>query len=351
MGWNNTYEGRICRYVVNTPGGDVLQPLGLGPTEERVYDAMVMGQAATVTELAGQIGVPRASVAQAVQALTAKGLVTRLPGRAARFSPLDPAIAVSTLTEIQEQALHAARDRMRELAGLYQSHHKGTHPAEQVEIIDGADNVWSTHIRVQYAATQQIRFFDTPPYVTAHPEQENSDERVVLSKGVTVRCVYARDGVLVPGRQDHIRAAIRWGEQARTAASLPMKMMICDNHLALIPVMPVAPVRNPAAYLIHPSSLLDALAALFEAYWSRAVPLNLAAVPEAVPEAADQDGITAADHRILALLAAGATDEAIGRATGCSMRTVQRRIRELMQLVGAQTRFQLGMAATARRWV
>jgi hypothetical protein len=33
------------------------------------------------------------------------------------------------------------------------------------------------------------------------------------------------------------------------------------------------------------------------------------------------------------------------------MRTIQRRIRELMYLVGAQTRFQLGMAATHRRWV
>ena len=39
------------------------------------------------------------------------------------------------------------------------------------------------------------------------------------------------------------------------------------------------------------------------------------------------------------------------KEAGRSMRTVQRRIRDLMQIVGAQTRFQLGIAATRRHWV
>jgi DNA-binding CsgD family transcriptional regulator len=328
----------------------VLEALGLSPAEERVYDAIVAGQATTVAELARQISMPRAGVTRAVQSLAAKGLVTRLPGRAVRFSALDPAVAAGTLAQAQEQALRSAHDRMRDLAQLYRLRHTGTHPAEQVEVIDGADNVWNTHLRLVHAAERQVRIFDAPPYLEPHPERENSDERVILGKGVTIRCAYARDGVLVPGRDTHIRAAIRGGEQARVAASLPMKMMICDASLALIPIMPGGATNVAAAYLIHPSSLLDALAALFEAYWSQAVPLDPAALPAAA-EQAGQDTVTADDHRILALLAAGATDDAIGRATGRSMRTVQRRIRDLMQMVGAQTRFQLGIAATRRHWV
>jgi sugar-specific transcriptional regulator TrmB/DNA-binding CsgD family transcriptional regulator len=328
----------------------VLGPLGLSPIEERIYDTLVTGPAMTVSELTQQLGVSRARVARTVPALTAKGLVTRLPGRAARFSAVDPAVAVGALAQHQEQALARVRDRMRELAGLFGSRHNGTHPAEQVEIIDGADNVWNTSVRLQHAATEQLRVFDTPPYLERHPDRENADERAVLSKGLTGRCVYARSAVLLPGRYTHIRAAIRSGEQARVTASLPMKMLVCDSQLALIPVTPVAAAGPSAAYLIYPSSLLDALAALFEAYWDRAVPLNLATARE--PETAEPpSGLTTADHRILALLAGGATDDVIGRATGCSMRTVQRRIRELMRLAGAQTRFQLGMAATHRRWV
>jgi predicted transcriptional regulator/DNA-binding CsgD family transcriptional regulator len=327
----------------------MLEPLGLSPTEEHVYDTLVTGPAMTVSELTRRIGVSRARVARAVPALTAKGLLTRLPGRAARFSAVDPAVAVGALAQNQEQALAQARDRMHELASLFGSRHNGTHPAEQVEIIDGADNVWKTYVRLQHAAAEQIRVFDAPPYLESHADQENPDEHAALSKGVTARCVYSRSAVLYPGRYTHIQAAIRSGEQARVAASLPMKMMVCDSRLALIPVTPVAAAGPSAAYVIYPSSLLDALAALFEAYWDRAVQLNLATAR--APEMPGRADLTAADHRILVLLAAGATDDAIGRATGCSMRTVQRRIRELMHLVGAQTRFQLGMAATHRRWV
>ena len=45
------------------------------------------------------------------------------------------------------------------------------------------------------------------------------------------------------------------------------------------------------------------------------------------------------------LLASGITDEGIARAPGWSTRTTQRRIRALMDTIGAGTRFQLGMSA------
>ena len=328
----------------------MLEALGLSPAEERVYDAMVTGQAATVAELAGLTGVPRTGVSRAVQSLAGKGLVSRLPGRAARFSALDPAVAAGTLAQVQEQALRAAHERMRELARCYSAAQNDASLAEQVEVIEGADNIWKTHVRLVHAAQRQVRIFDSPPYLEPHPERENTDERRILSTGLTMRCVYSRDAVLLPGREAHIRAAVHSGEQARVSASLPMKMIICDAAMALIPVVPGVASGMPAAYLIHPSSLLDALAALFEAYWNQAVALNLSA-PQAAAEPPADEVITSDDHRILALLAAGATDDAIGRATGCSMRTVQRRIRDLMRIVGAQTRFQLGIAATRRHWV
>lgn len=328
-------------------GAGLLEPLGLTATEEQIYDALVAGRAGNLGELAAQVDVSRASLTKALQALAAKGLIARLPGRAARYSAVDPTVAVAALTQVQEQALATARGRMRELASLFHSRHNGNHPAEQVEIVDTADHVWSNYIRIQHDAARQIRVFDAPPYVERHPDRENSDERVALGKGVLIRVIYARDAVLYPGRHEHIRAAARGGEQARTTESLPMKMMICDDRLALIPVHPDPRSAPTAAYLIHPSTLLDAIAALFEAFWDRAMPLNL----DAQDGPADSDSVTEDDLRILALLAAGATDDAIGRATGRSMRTVQRRIRELMNLVGAQTRFQLGIAATNRRWV
>lgn len=50
-------------------------------------------------------------------------------------------------------------------------------------------------------------------------------------------------------------------------------------------------------------------------------------------------------HELLRLLAGGLSDQAIGRRLDMSRRTVQRRVRSLMDHFGVQTRFQLGMRA------
>jgi DNA-binding NarL/FixJ family response regulator len=56
-------------------------------------------------------------------------------------------------------------------------------------------------------------------------------------------------------------------------------------------------------------------------------------------------------RQLLGLLASGATDAVIARTFGWSMRTVQRHIHDLMQEVGARTRFQVGMEAARRDWL
>jgi DNA-binding NarL/FixJ family response regulator len=54
---------------------------------------------------------------------------------------------------------------------------------------------------------------------------------------------------------------------------------------------------------------------------------------------------------LIALLAAGMTDAAIARSLSWSMRTTQRRMRQLMDDLGVSTRFQAGAAARDRGWL
>ena len=53
---------------------------------------------------------------------------------------------------------------------------------------------------------------------------------------------------------------------------------------------------------------------------------------------------------ILALLLAGMTDQALAGQLGLSLRTVQRRIRVLMDKAGVDTRIQLGWHAGREGW-
>ena len=86
----------------------------------------------------------------------------------------------------------------------------------------------------------------------------------------------------------------------------------------------------------HWSSLV---AELFEQLWLRAA----AARPHPDGEAASDDR-----RRILELLMIGTKDETIARQLGLSLRTVRRRVAELMDELGARTRFQAGMEAHRR---
>jgi DNA-binding NarL/FixJ family response regulator len=57
------------------------------------------------------------------------------------------------------------------------------------------------------------------------------------------------------------------------------------------------------------------------------------------------------DREVLSLLLAGLTDEAIARELDVTVRTVGRRVRQLMDAAGVNTRIQLGWQASRPGWL
>ena len=92
----------------------------------------------------------------------------------------------------------------------------------------------------------------------------------------------------------------------------------------------------------------DALLALFEAEWERAVPMVTDADQSREHLGVHVDDL---DARIISLLLAGYADHAVASQTETSMRTVQRRVQLLMQRTGAETRMQLGYRAARLGWI
>ena len=138
------------------------------------------------------------------------------------------------------------------------------------------------------------------------------------------------------------------GEDIRIRESVPLRMLVVDRQLALVPLQPSGDDRGGGALLVHPGGLLDALLGLFDLLWVDAMPV----LPSADAMATDADGaVDEIDRHVLALLLHGLTDQAIGGQLGLSLRTVQRRVRQLMTLAEVSTRFQLGHAAAIRGWV
>jgi DNA-binding CsgD family transcriptional regulator/DNA-binding MarR family transcriptional regulator len=324
------------------------ETVGIPAVEARIYEALIPQTNSTVDALASRINLTTAKTARALVSLTRRGLVTRLPGRPARYTAVEPSLAGSVLIAKREHELRQLQQHLNKLNDAFHTEAPTLRSGDSIEVIEGAPKIWRAFVRVQRSARQQVRAFDKPPYFVVAgkygDEGPNFEEREFLSAGtIGYRVVYDQESVTTPGRLENIWEGIELGEQARIGVALPAKLVICDDTLAI--VSSPADYHNEVAHLVHPSSLLEMVCGLFEAVWDRAIPLNRSEARSAPAALSNHD------RQLLGLLASGATDAAIARTFGWSTRTVQRHVQQLMAQVGARTRFQIGMEAAHRGWI
>ncbi|MEU6712106.1 helix-turn-helix domain-containing protein [Nonomuraea sp. NPDC046802] len=321
----------------------MLEAIGLGHQDEEVYDALVRRTQATVTEIVHDCHLPATAARKILQSLVELGLATRSTGRPVRYVAVSPDSGLEAILRERERALDGVRTHIRALMDVYRANTRFAHPGELIEVVSGRDEVNHRWVQMQQDTRVQMRGFDRPPYAAPRQHAEsNPIELNLLRQGVKYRVIYDTSVLELPGWLDDVTAGMQHGEQARIAANLPMKLAISDDRLAIIPLLRAGDSVVAASYLIHPSPLLDALVALFEALWERSVPVRLTA---------PGGELSQEEERLLTLLASGATDKATSRALGWSERTVQRHITRLMRRLGAQTRFQVAMEATRRGWI
>jgi DNA-binding CsgD family transcriptional regulator len=317
----------------------VLSGFGLNNGEEAVYLALVEASSATMAELRQDCPGVRARLALA--SLESKGLVSRLAGTPARYAAAPPDVALELIAREREQELARARMSVAPLTARYRQARASVQPHEVIEVVIGFERTVRRWEQLQRSARQQVRSFDRPPYLNP---TSNPVEVEMLAAGLAFRSVYDVAGFAVPGRPAAVRSMIAAGEQARVARDVPVKMFIADDQLGLLPLEINGGAES--CLVIRESSLLDTLIALFELVWDQAVAIHGDDELPA-PEAGPNDEETT----LMSLLAAGLTDAAIARHLGTHPRTVQRRVRSLLDHLGAGTRFQAGLQAVRRGWL
>jgi sugar-specific transcriptional regulator TrmB/DNA-binding CsgD family transcriptional regulator len=320
----------------------MLETIGLSAGEDDVYVKLVDNPQSSSAQLAALCDLPPQTVARILGRLVRRGMATRLPGRPPRFEAVAPDMAVQPLLSRRESDLQLARAAVHELTAAFLRASRNTFPHELVEVVTGPENILNRALMLQDSAQSLMRGIVKLPYVVAGPEDANAErERRRLNEGVEYRAIYDQLAVEQPGKLDDIRGSVDDGEHARIVANAALKVWIIDESAAIIPSRHVA-YGIDAAFVVYPCALLDALIALFELEWQRAVPFRRYVQPTGGDVLDESGGV------LLRLLAAGLTDAAIARSTGMSLRTTQRRIQEVMRELGASTRFQAGLAARER---
>lgn len=211
-------------------------------------------------------------------------------------------------------------------------------------VLTGPDEISRVVDGIQRTARREVLCVDKPPYA-GNPM--NPVERERLGGGIRYRVVYDRAALGVPGYLELVSELVDLGEQACVASGVPMKAMIFDRVAAVVPLQVRRNVLG-RALLVRDPALVTGLVRMFTDLWHSAVPFGPGGAPGAETTV---DGPTVEERQILALLAAGATDEVIGRQMNFSPRTAHRRVRDLTAKLGVETRFQAGVQAVRLGWL
>jgi Sugar-specific transcriptional regulator TrmB len=332
-----------------------LDALGLTGDEGRMYVALVGRPRSTASELGDACGLSPVVAGRILARLISQDLAGRIAGRPPRFLAAAPDVAITSLINQREDELGRARSFVHQLMETHREAARITYPDMALDVLTNRDDISAMALKIQEDARTQVRAFDRPPYVD-RPGTNLAPQIQRQRRGVAHRVIYDQTSVAWPGRmQRDIVPSVRAGEKARVRPGLPLKLLLSDDRVGIIPFS-LAPGGQSAAYVIHRSPLLVALGALFEAEWERGVPLSglVAPPPESLPVRAPGTAEAQPDEEtrgLLTLLATGLTDAAIARSLGWSARTTQRRIQRLMHTLGASTRFQASLAAARRGWL
>lgn len=162
--------------------------------------------------------------------------------------------------------------------------------------------------------------------------------RELVSSGRRSRAIYPARALEEAPHVLRSRAEV--GEQIRIVAVVPTRISILGNA-ALLPDRWGG--QTGRRLVVREHSLVGALKALFDNVWERGM-----AVPGMDPGFDDAGGQR---RLLLHQLTRGAKDEHIARTLGVSLRTVRRRIAEIMDELGAESRFQAGVEAVRRGWI
>jgi hypothetical protein len=304
--------------------------LGLSPAQEALYRLVLRCPEVSLRELSNLAKLPIDEVGALLAGLTGTGLVD-LRGETVVARP--PHQALARLIGEENRRLQDRGDQLeaaRRLLPAFTAEHLASSTPRGVEVpmevVEGGDVIRLVRSLTQSSSGDLLWLRPDPWNITLGPAL-NEWVKEVLASGRRSRAIYAARVFEAAPEIILERAPCRLAVMGRSA--------VVDADID---------DPNDRRLVVRQHSLVSALTVLFESLWEKAM---------AIP-GLDEQGLSlgAGDRRLLlGQLATGAKDEQIARALGMSLRTVRRRVAELIDELGAQSRFQAGVEAVRRGWI
>ncbi|MDP9950450.1 helix-turn-helix transcriptional regulator [Streptomyces sp. DSM 41269] len=282
-----------------------------------------------------QRGGVTAAEADRVPCLARLGLLRPDPHDPGRRLPVPAAAALAELLAPLTRDIHArvaaSAALVEALAPLAPLTGSSGDPA--MTVIQGKPAIQAAVAEAGKAARKRI--------LTLHPGSKRPDAMLEqarqsaiepLRRGVSMRHLYQHSARYNMNLKQYVDRLPQGDLQIRTMEQTVERMFVFDRSAYIS----ISPERDVALCVTHPA-LVRYLAHVYDVLWAGATPFG-----EPLRTSSPDAPVTAVQHSIARLLAAGHVDDDIARRMGISVRTCRSHIARLMQTLGATTRPHLG---------
>ena len=254
-----------------------LQAMGLNAYEARSYLVLVGHPRFKALELAARAHVPRQKIYEVLDSLVENGFAQVVQERTKLFSAVPPDEAVPSYfarrakaqeMELADQA-KSAEATVQDLMAAYSEGQGGRGTLDFLRIVSDPRQAAAQFRRMLSESTTEYLEFSRPPYAVDPLDAE----QVIQARGRGVACrLLVEYGTLDSEHQrflDEYRAA---GAEVRQIQKVPMKMAVIDSRRGLLALLdPV--ITKPAwtSMMFEHEGMAEAMKALFENYWNRAM--------------------------------------------------------------------------------
>ncbi|GAA2511679.1 hypothetical protein Ahu01nite_066890 [Winogradskya humida] len=330
----------------------MLQILGMQGIPETVYRAMLGHQEMSVEQLAEHLTLSTDDIRTALDVLFERRLLRESLEDPGRMFAVDPLAGLQELMAEErrhlverQQQIAERQDMITRMLAESELRTVGGRAGDEggVERLDGIQAVQRRLEQLSCNATRTVMTFmpggaQSGPALTAALRNDES----VLRRGVTIRTIGVDSIRQDEATFEYARELTGRGGEFRTVATLPPRMVLVDNSIALVPIDPVD-TRKGALCHTGPG-VIASLVALFEATWDVATPLG------AEPDT-ERIGLSEQERQLLVLIAQGHTDESSASQLFISARTSRRMMASIMERLGARSRFEAGVKAAQLGWL
>lgn len=322
-----------------------VSPGGLDPLDDEVaplYLAMVEMPDPSRDLLRAQ-GFSQKQLEDMIPILEHRQLIQRLT--ADSWTVIPPDVAMPAYAAQLEARARMLRTTAQSMARVYLRSRstKGTDPASGAVLLDSLVDVAHALHQVTTTAQEWVLSsrIDSPlsRYLLQAP-RDISTTPFLNSRGEALNVRLDIDPILLPDPNvlEIMQARAEAGDDVRLTTGLPFTGAVNDQGLAMVDLG--ADGGSPVGILLTRAAGSARVQAALDFAWQLGTPWRPATKPSS-----SKDRLTPRDRSIIRLMAGGVPDAAIARQLGISSRTVERRMRVLMDQLNATTRFQAGVLA------